>query len=127
MFWFVFIGFICFVESKCQLSCQDTYATHTIGVSLIDTCNDMESYTMCKRTREVIELFLRDYNNRVGTVLKIEDMDCESHISCSMELVSVRTGESNGGPWRDVKCRNRGRIDCKCFAQAPLVMKKFLT
>lgn len=43
VFVFLLIGFNSVVESKCQLSCQDTYATHTIGVSLIDTCNDMES------------------------------------------------------------------------------------
>lgn len=67
---------------------------------------------MCKRTREVIELFLRDYNKIHDTMLKIEDMDCESHISCSIDMIRVRTGESNGGPWRDVKCENRGRIDC---------------
>ena len=109
---FVFICFICLSESKCQLSCQDVYGYHIGGLSLIDTCNDMESYMMCRRTRDVIELFLRDYNKKHNTDLRIDDMDCESHISCSVNLISVASGEGNGGPWRYVKCTTRGRVDC---------------
>lgn len=110
MHYFFLVLFACICESKCQLSCQDTFSTIGQGLSLIDSCNDMESLSICTRTRHTIEKFLNDYNFRHGTTLKIQEMPCESHISCSMDLVSVRP--SNQNSWRFVRCIRRGKIDC---------------
>jgi hypothetical protein len=111
-FIFIFIALICLADCKCQLSFVDYYAYHRGGISLVDSCNDMETFQTCKRTRDVIQSFLKDYNDHHSTALKIQDMPCESHISCSMDLANVQSGNSNAGQWRSTRCKNPGRVDC---------------